>query len=309
MSFCLCCLEETEKKADYHPACLQRLFGKNEVPFFDLDKEKMQSLALQMLERRLAVTGVQKKMSLGFSPKSSQTPRLTLMNVKASYILKPNADEYPELPANEHLTMVLARQFGIKTAEFGLVHIDHELAYLTKRFDRQEQKKIHVEDMAQLTETLTEHKYRGSYEKIGKVIRNFSSVPGNDLYRFLELVLFCFVTGNADMHLKNFSLIHLPQGVELAPAYDLVNTKLVMKDDIEETALSLQGKKNKLSKSDFEKLALELGLSSKVFSNILKGFEKKKVKALQTIEHSFLSDSLKNDYRDIFTFGLGKLLS
>ncbi len=309
MKHCLCCLEELTVEGDYHPSCLQKLFGKMEIPHFDLDKSTIEGLALQMLEKRLAVTGVQKKMSLGFSPKGGQSPRLTLMNVRANYILKPNADEYAELPANEHLTMLLARLFGIETAEFGLVRIDHELAYLTKRFDRKGETKIHVEDMAQLTETLTEHKYRGSYEKIGKVIKNFSSVPGNDLYRYLELVLFSFICGNADMHLKNFSLIHLSDGVQLAPAYDLVNTKLVIKDDTEEMALSLQGKKNKLSSLDFEKFALELGLSSKIFANILKNFKKKEKKAFELIDQSFLSDSFKKDYREIFEKGLGRLLS
>ena len=309
MSRCLCCLEELQNEGNYHPSCLQKLFGKMEIPHFDLDKKKMESLALQMLEKRLAVTGVQKKMSLGFSPKGGQSPRLTLMNVKASYILKPNAEEYPELPANEHLTMLLARLYGIETAEFGLVHIDHELAYLTKRFDRKGERKVHVEDMAQLTETLTEHKYRGSYEKIGKVIKNFSSVPGNDLYRYLELILFSFISGNADMHLKNFSLIRLSDGVQLAPAYDLVNTKLVIKDDAEELALSLQGKKNKLTRQDFENFAIDLGLTAKIFGNILKNFQKKEKKAFELIDQSFLSESLKNDYREILKKGLNRLLS
>ncbi len=295
---CKICLQQTDQ-GEYHASCLKKLFGTTQLPQIDINKNEILQLAKEMLEHHLAVTGVQKKMSLGIVTNRGAPSRLTLMNVKANFILKPDSDEFSELPANEHLTMQLANLFKIKTASNGLIKIADELAYITRRFDREKNYKIHIEDMAQLTESMTEHKYRGSIEKIGKVVKKYSSFPGNDLFRLLELTLFCFITGNSDMHLKNFSLGHFKKGIELTPAYDLLNTKLVMPDDIEESALSINGKKNKITLNDFEALADKLAISEKVFAKLLKRFITTVPKAQKLIQNSFLSPKLQHKYYQI----------
>jgi serine/threonine-protein kinase HipA len=125
-----------------------------------------------------------------------------------NYILKPPSTEYKELPQNEDVTMHLANLVKIKTAQHCLIRLHSgELAYITKRFDRNKKDKIAVEDFCQLTENLTEHKYRGSIEKVAKTTQKFTTNKGLEVLRLFELVLFCYLTGNADMHLKNFALI------------------------------------------------------------------------------------------------------
>ena len=129
--------------------------------------------------------------------------------------------------------MHLAYEFGIKTATHCLVKLPSgNFAYITQRFERIGERKLACEDLCQLTETLTEHKYRGSYEKTGKVIKQFSSQSGFDALHYFELVIFSFITGNADMHLKNFSMLEDEDGnFFLSPAYDLVSTLLVIKNE------------------------------------------------------------------------------
>ena len=194
--------------------------------------------------------------------------------------------------------MKLAALCGIKTAEHTLIRLQSgNLAYLTKRFDRQKDKKIHVEDLCQLTETLTEHKYRGSIEKVGKTIRSYATNKGLDALALFELVVFCFITGNADMHLKNFSLIRFDDGeVALSPAYDLVSTKLAMPEDLEESALTINGKKNRLKRADFDELATKLGIPVKSSERVYAKFVKKQTAMLELIGQSFLSDEMKAEY-------------
>jgi serine/threonine-protein kinase HipA len=175
-----------------------------------------------------------------------------------------------------------------------------ELAYLSKRFDRIKKNKLHVEDMAQLTETLAENKYRGSMEKIGKIILKFSDYPGIDVIRFFELTLFSFLTGNSDMHLKNFSLMRNEEDeIILSPAYDLLATKLLLPNDTEEVALTLNGKKNNLSRKDFDSFAENLKINSSALKRIYERFEQNFDEQYEIINKSFLTSQMKEKYIDL----------
>lgn len=208
---CLYCyLPLSKEETDFHEKCCKKFFGTSTPPIFDYTNEEMQQLAEQIVSRSIAVTGVQPKLSLTLE-KTANDPkknRLTIVGLWGNFILKPPTSEFPNLSENEDLTMHLAKLFKIKTADHSLIRLKSgELAYITKRFDRINGDKLAMEDMCQLTETLTEDKYRSSIERVGKKIKQFSSVPGLDTINFFELVLFSFITGNADMHLKNFSLL------------------------------------------------------------------------------------------------------
>src|SRR5690606_7292346 len=176
-----------------------------------------------------------------------------------------------------------------------------ELAYITKRFDREKKQKLALEDMCQLTETLTEDKYRGSMERIGKQIARFSSRPGLDQINFFEQALFCFLTGNADMHLKNFALLTtLEKDIILSPAYDMLCTKIAMPADQEELALALNGRKNNLRRSDFDALAKNLGVPEKAKENIYARYSTLvKTIGADWIDISFLPDRMKEQYKEI----------
>src|SRR5690606_5887825 len=240
----------------------------------------------------------QPKLSLDLEKHKGELSRLTIVGLNGDYILKPSSKEYAELPENEDVTMHLAELVKIKTAKHTLIRLHSgELAYLTKRFDRSKGKKIAVEDFCQLSENLTEHKYRGSIEKIGKLAYQFTTNKGFEAQRLFELALFSYLTGNADMHLKNFSLIENALGeYELSPAYDLLSTALVIPDDKEESALTINGKKSKLKLNDFNALSESLKINEKSLHAIYSRFNKILPKWSLFIKQSFLSKEMQNDY-------------
>jgi serine/threonine-protein kinase HipA len=209
----------------------------------------------------------------------------------------------------EDVTMHLAQLAKIKTVPHSLIRLrSGNLAYLTKRMDRTKKGKLAMEDMCQLTERLTEDKYHGSYEQIGKAIQKYSVTPGLDLVNFFELVLFSFLTGNADMHLKNFSLLEQPgMGMILSPAYDLVNTAMVNPADEEDMALTLNGRKKKLKKQDFVSAMNTLKLDEKQQKNIFNKMVKAFPQWQELIDRSFMSDECKAQYRTILTERMNRL--
>jgi serine/threonine-protein kinase HipA len=217
------------------------------------------------------------------------------------YILKPPSQYYRELPELEDLTIHLAQLSEINSVPHSLIRLKSgSLAYITKRIDRSMQGKIHMEDMCQLTERLTEHKYRGSYEQIGKVIIRFSANPILDIINFFEQVLFSFLTGNADMHLKNFSLINYPnQGYVLSPAYDMVPSALVVEGDPEDLALNLNGKKRKINKTDFAEAMQRFGIESKSVENVFQKFQRVLPAWIDFIKVSFLSEEMKHSFHEL----------
>lgn len=174
-----------------------------------------------------------------------------------------------------------------------------ELAYITKRFDREKGKKIHVEDLCQLSGLLTEQKYKSSYERVGKIIKQYATNAGLDVIRYFRLVLFGFLTGNNDMHLKNFSLMHTDKGILFSPAYDLLNVNLIHPDDKEDLALTLGGRKRKVKRSDFDQFAMSLGMTEIVRDNVYKDFSIQQNKIQRWIDQSFLTDEYKEEFARI----------
>ena len=300
MKRCLFCYEPLAKdEIDFHPACSKKIFGDATPPELPLREEDMEELATQIVRAQTTIPGVQPKLSLNLSKVKNGPSRFTIVGLWGGYILKPQSEQYPQLPEVEDLAMHLATIAKIDVVPHSLVRLQSgTLGYLTRRIDRTKKEKIHMEDMCQLTERLTEHKYKGSYEQIAKAIIKYSSIPGLDVVNFYEVVLFSFLTGNADMHLKNFSLIKSPRlGYHLAPAYDLVATALVNPADDEDLALTLNGLKKKIGRSDFQSAFSGSGLSAKQQENLYKKMKKALPHWLSFIDTSFVSADLKEKFK------------
>ncbi len=192
--------------------------------------------------------------------------------------------------------MRIAESFGINVVPSSLIRLaSGELSYITKRIDRTDSgDKTHMLDMFQITEAFD--KYRSSVERIGKAINSYSSNPLLDNLYYFEIVLFSFLTGNNDMHLKNFSMIRTSIGWELTPAYDQLNVSIALPEDTEELALTLAGKKRKLTKNHFHHFALDLGLTPKQIEGVFSRFASQKDNAIRWIEQSFLSKDMQQAY-------------
>jgi serine/threonine-protein kinase HipA len=299
---CLSCYQPlNENEQDFHITCSKKMFGTKQAPIIDFNLKELEELAKQIVIKSVAVTGVQPKLSLEIEKHKNELSRLTIVGLHGNYILKPPSTEYKELPQNEDVTMHLANLVKIKTAQHCLIKLaSGEVAYITKRFDRNKKDKIAVEDFCQLTENLTEHKYRGSIEKVAKITQQFTTNKGFEALRLFELVLFCYLTGNADMHLKNFALIENALGeFELSPAYDLLSTALVIPDDNEESALTINGKKSRLKKKDFDALALSMNINTKVLESIYGKFEKTLPNWIDFIKQSFLTKGMQKNYIEL----------
>jgi len=311
MKQCLYCYREISGeerntpagKGGFHTLCSKKIFG-NAVPAeLPYSEDDMIKLAEKIVKSQKTVTGVQPKLSLGINKiKGSQKPdRFTIVGLWGEYILKLPTITFPNLPELEDLTMHLAGIAGIKTVNHSLIYLrSGHLAYITKRIDRIKGRKLHMEDMCQLTERLTEHKYLGSYEQIAKTILKYSAYPGLDVINFYEQVVFSFLTGNNDMHLKNFSLLKDKSKLyHLSQAYDLVASALVLEEDDEELALTLNGKKKKVKRVDFEAAMRKAYMEDKVINNVLEKFIKVLPGWHDFIEISFIPDGLKASYHEM----------
>ena len=312
MCRCLFCYQELEEgQRDFHPACAKKFFGKTEVPILPYSRSDINDLAREAVLSRTAVTGVQSKLSMDVNKGGKDEPdRLTIVGLWGRYILKPKSEDFPWLPEVEDLTMHLASIAKIKVVPHTLFRFsDGELTYLTKRIDRDNRgTKLLMEDMCQISERLTADKYKSSYENIAKMIRKFSSAPMLDLVNFWEVVMFSWITGNSDMHLKNFSLISKEAGnYVLSQAYDLINVHLVFPEDTEELALTLDGRKKKIGRNNFVQAMESSGLESKVVENIIKKFINAAPKWYDFIDTSFLSQELKEKYKAEIASNLAKL--
>ncbi|HEX8329029.1 MAG TPA: HipA domain-containing protein [Hymenobacter sp.] len=313
MNRCLYCYQPlaSESPGGYHPACSRKLYGQPVPPAFPYSVAELRALAEQVVRQHIAVPGVQPKISLALATpgEGNGPPRFTIVGALGNYILKPPTPHYPHLPEVEDLTMHLARLARLATVPHGLLRLEGEaLAYVTRRIDRQRGQKLPMEDMCQLTERLTENKYDGSHEQVARAILKFSANPGLDAGNFYEQVLFSFLTGNADMHLKNFSLLHTPGlGHNLAPAYDLVATALVNPADTEELALTLNGRKKKLKLADFQAAAQRAALPEKVFTSMLNRFIRVKPAWHRFIDESFLPSDLQQQYHALLELRFAQL--
>lgn len=300
MSKCLYCYNEVENGEDFHTECSLAFFGTEKPPKIEYSLDEMSKLAKQVVERSVSVPGVQPKLSMSVMKNSQKDQRLTVVGaLGGNYIFKPPSEDYPEMPANEDLTMKMAELFNIDVVTHSLIRLSSgELSYITKRIDRTEDgTKIHMIDMFQVLEAFD--KYRGSMERIGKAIQQYADNTFLDILRFYELTLFSYLTGNNDMHLKNFSMVQKSYGWALAPAYDLLNVSIVNPEDKEELALTIAGKKNKISSKLLIDFGLGLGLTKKQIRAAFRRFHELKTDAIALIKSSFLTEDMQKAYVNI----------
>lgn len=298
---CLYCYKPlAEGEKDYHKGCVRKMFESTVVPLLPYTRDNLKELAKEIVTASTTVTGVQAKLSLDIARGAKgEAHRFTIVGLWGRFILKPQTDRFLNLPENEDLVMHLAEIAGIKTVPHSLIRFaDGELCYITRRIDRTKSGgKIAMEDMCQLSERLTEDKYKGSYERIAKLIKQYSSAPLLDVVNFWEIVVFSWLTGNADMHLKNFSLFKPSSAYMLTPAYDLLSTSVVMPEDEEELALTLNGKKKNLKREDFEKAMYDSGLDEKAIANLFNRFSKALPIWMAFIEASFLPVEKQKEFQ------------
>ena len=301
MCRCLYCYKElAEGQKDFHPNCSRKFFGTKDVSLLEYKHEDLDQLAELVIRAQTSLAGVQSKLSLNLT-KHDGCSRMTIVGLWGEYIFKPQTDSHEQLPENEDLTMHLAEAARIEVVPHSLIRLaDGKLGYITKRIDRTNGgEKIDMEDMCQLTLHPTEYKYKGSHEQIAKTIMQYSSTPKLDLTNYMQLLLFCFVTGNNDMHLKNFSLYRPSKGYQFSPAYDLLNVAIVNPKDKEELALTLSGKKTRLRLADFLNAAKTMGLEEKVVRHLIACLHKAFPKWQQIIKESFLSEEQKIAYEEL----------
>lgn len=309
MCRCLFCYNELGKgEKDFHPQCAKKFFGLQEAPLLDYRHEELDKLAEQVIRSQTSLTGVQPKLSLNLN-KHEGTSRLTIVGLWGDYIFKPQTVDYIQLPENEDLTMHLAEAAKISVVPHSLIRMaDGELGYITKRIDRTKNgEKVDLEDMCQLTLHPTEYKYKGSHEQIAKAIMQYCDMPKLELANYMQLLLFCFVTGNNDMHLKNFSIYRPKNIYQLAPAYDLLNIAIANPIDKEELALTLSGRKSKLQLKDFLKAGEAMGLEEKVITHLIGNMQKALPKWKMLIQSSFLTEEMKVKYEQLVTSRLERL--
>lgn len=313
MSRCLVCYEKlSEGMVDYHPVCSRKLFGTRRPPKLEFDRGSISQLATEVIRSQTTLTGVQPKLSLDINRGGKGVPdRFTVVGLWGRYILKPQSNKYMHLPELEDVTMHLAELAKIDVVPHGLIRMaDGELSYITLRIDRtSNRQKIPMEDFCQISNKLTEHKYKGSHEQIAKLLSEYSHRPTFDMLSYWEMVIFSWLVGNADMHLKNFSLYQPKKGAgyQLTPAYDLLSSKLVLPDDREELALTLSGKKRKLSGTHFAKAMQDYGISDKVIENTFSKFRQVYKLWMDFIQKSFLTIEMQQLFGELILNNIAKL--
>lgn len=318
---CLCCGKEFTPKASieevesgWHKKCVKDFFGRNKLPILDISEETLKRLAEESTNKGFTVPGVQKKLSLHLTEGNS--PRLTLVNYPTGYILKPQTEEYKTLPEAEYLVMQMASRVGIKTVPFALIKMNSkdELAYITKRIDRVntdgKMQMLAMEDFCQLEERLTEDKYKGSYERCAKVIKKYSSMAKFDLTELYLRLVFSFVIGNSDMHLKNFSMIEKAAGSSeyvLSAAYDLLPVNAIMPEDEDEFALTMCKKKRKIKRNDFLSFAEQIGIEKVSAEKMLAKVIREKENLLAMCNESYLSETTKDRLKELISTRISSL--
>ncbi len=307
MSKCLYCYKEMDAavNGDYHPGCIKTFYGTKYAPALPYRLDEMEKLAREAVQLSVTVPGVQPKLSLGWIKtvmNDGHFGRLTIMNaLEGKYILKPQNSNYNQMPENEHLSMKLAELFKINTVPSNLIRLaSGELCYITRRIDRKKKNsKIHMIDFLQILEL--EDKYLGTMEIVGKTIGELSVNTLMDKLHFFELSLFNFLTGNNDMHLKNFSMWLSDYGWVLSPAYDLLNVKIILPEDADDTALLLGGRKKNFNKGYFDRFGNVLKLNDKQITSVYRKLVSWLPQATELIEISFLDDKNKMLYKELIT--------
>ena len=284
--------------------CIKDFFHVKDMPVLDITKEQLEKLANETVNEGITIPGVQKKLSLHLS--CDMNARLTIVDYPTGYILKPQTEEFKNMPEFEDLAMRLAEIMGIQTVPHALIKMNGEYAYITKRIDRDitgEKIRLYaMEDFCQLSRRLTQDKYRGSYENCGRIIKKYSEIPGVDLSELFLRVVGSFVMGNSDMHLKNFSLRETEPGnrkFHLSKAYDMLPVNVIMPEDQEQLALTINGKKRNIHRKEFLILAESCGLMPKVAEHIIAKVCGLKEKFLKQVDEAYLSENQKEKVKEL----------
>jgi serine/threonine-protein kinase HipA len=303
---CAACLKVIAGRRAYHADCLIGLFGRALAPRIALTSVDLPAKASGMVGK-MSISGAQEKVSLRLSANGRD---LRVADRGGEYLLKPEPARWANLPQNEHLTMTLAARFGIVIPPCALVKLgDGATAYLVKRFDRlADGSKLRVEEFCQLAELPTEARYHGSAELCVRLLRKYASDPATEIAEFFRRLLFGWWVANGDMHLKNFALLTDADGVRrLSPAYDLVNTRLLIPDD--EMALTLGGKHRVRRRKrwlDFAKFCeIPAVVADRMILNQIEFLDS----ARSIIDRSFLPDSTKERYSQIVAANTQILMS
>lgn len=310
---CLCCgktitahASESEKKWQWHSKCVKKFFQTEEMPVLDITKDQLESLANETVNEGLTVPGVQKKLSLHLS--SDLNARLTIVDYPTGYILKPQTEEFENMPEFEDLAMRLAELMGIQTVPHALIKMNDEYAYITKRIDRditeKEIKLYAMEDFCQLYYRLTQDKYKGSYEQCGRIIKKYSVTPGLDMSELFLRVVGSFIMGNSDMHLKNFSLKETEPGnrkFQLSKAYDMLPVNIIMPEDKEQLALTINGKKRNIHKKEFRALAESCEIPANAGEHMIERVYFRKDKLIKQVEEAYLSEEQKEKVKGLIS--------
>lgn len=300
---------------DFHPACARKVFGTSEAPMMPYTRDNMSELARKVIRTSASVTGVQAKMSLGVDRGGRNEPvRFTIVGLWGKYIFKPQSPKYRCLPELEDLTMKMAQAAGIRTATHSLIRLsDGEIGYITRRMDRDSKgNKISMLDMCQLSNRLTEYKYFGTYPQLADTIRKYSSAPMLDVQRFWELVIFSWITGNSDMHCKNFSLLDTGnREYVLAPAYDLLAVLLADQEDKEEMAMAFTvgGAKAGFGRKTFLDAMVGSGIANSIAERLIDDMSSHLSQWEALIEQSFLPEDMKASYLQLLSDRLGRLIA
>lgn len=315
MSKCLFCYKELRPgEVDFHPECARKMFGASTAPELPYSRENMSDLASKVIKTSTSVTGVQAKLSLDIDRgKKNEPSRFTIVGLWGNYILKPQSPQYRCLPELEDVTMKMAEIAHIKTARHSLIRFsDGEIGYITLRMDRDRKGQKHsMLDMCQLTNRLTEHKYLGSYEQLATTVIKYSKAPYLDVQKFWELVLFSWITGNSDMHCKNFSLLDEGEGYLLSPAYDLLSVLLVDPHDTDELAMPIftGGKTTEFNREIFSRAFVQSGVPANTAEKRIDKMASHKEKWFGIIDNSFLPEDLKVSYKELILERLNLLAS
>ena len=303
---------EEERNSCWHKKCIKSFFGTSVMPELNVSEEELEELANETVNQGLTVPGVQKKLSLHLS--QEKDVRLTIVNHPTGYILKPQTTEYAFLPELEELAMDLAEMAGVSTVAHGLIKMNESYAYITRRIDREftdgRVSLYAMEDFCQLSGRLTADKYRGSYEQCGRIIKKYSAYAGLDMSELFLRVIFSFVIGNSDMHLKNFSMKEItPSGraFQLSQAYDILPVNVILPEDEDELALTLNGKKRNLRKKDFLEFAQNCGIAANAAEKMMRQVCSLEKDYLKYCEESYLNDNLKQKVKDLIVARINRL--
>lgn len=281
--------------------------GLSDLQIFEYTAEEQRQEAYYRASK-MSIQGVQPKLSAVLNLSHQ---KFEVVDKGGRYILKPQHPYFPQMPENEDLTMRLAEMIDLDVPLHGMIWVkDNSLTYFIKRFDRKGQKeRIPVEDFAQLAGLSRDTKYNYSMEKVVKLIDKYCTFPAIEMAKLFKLVLFCFITGNDDMHLKNFSIINLNGKIQLSPCYDLVNTIIEYRKPEDEIALPLKGKKKDITRSMliryFGKERCEL--TDKVIDASLTSIQNAMPEWKEMIGISFLNAEMQGKYMDLLDSRLQRL--